>query len=226
MVLKINKLIENSNLVNFFYENRVFQSKDNLKRSAIFLDRDGVISKDKHFISNGKDVELEYGVPSLFKLSNTLNIPIIIITNQSGISRGFFTWEDYMDVTKAMLNKVKVSNTLIAIYANGSGPNAPSFSWRKPSPNMILNASLTLDIDLKKSLIIGDRLSDLIAGLDAGISTLIHIKTGHGLKERDKVKEYFNNINPQNNLEPIFIDNFSNKSLKIIENILKDNCLM
>ncbi len=221
MIKKNNILNKNSSFINLFYENRVFLAKDHSKRAALFLDRDGVVIKDKNFISNSKDVELEYGVLNLFKLLNNLDIPIIIITNQSGISRGYFGWEDYLTVSESMVNKIGEDNTLIAIYANGLHPSSPTYSWRKPSPSMILNASFTLDIDLEKSVIIGDRLSDLISGMDAGIQNLIHIKTGHGSKERKIVKNYFNNLKVPK--ETIFINKFSCETLNIIEKLLKYN---
>ena len=221
MIANANKLNLTSNFVNYFYKNKLFLSKNGDLRPAIFLDRDGVVIKDKHFISLRKDVELEYGVNKLFELANSLNIPVIIVTNQSGIARGLFKWDDYLEVTDEMLKKINQKNTLIAIFANGLEPDAPLYSWRKPSPLMIQNASFNLKIDLSSSIIIGDRLTDLISGLNAGIINFIHIKTGHGLSELKKIQEYFDNLNKANIKKPIYIDNFSDASLKVIEKILK-----
>ena len=152
-------------------------------------------------------------------------LPIVIVTNQSGIARGYFTWDNYIKITDCLIKKLIVKNSLIAIYANGLDNNAPHFSWRKPSPSMILNASFALNLDLSKSIIIGDRLSDLISAFKAGIKNYIHIKTGHGLAERAKVNNYFNDlIKKEANLnEPLFIDQFDKLSLNKILNIIKKN---
>ena len=76
-------MLSNSHLINLFYENKFFFSQNNEARPALFLDRDGVVIKEKHFISNKKDVELETGIRDLFEILNKIGIPIIIITNQS-----------------------------------------------------------------------------------------------------------------------------------------------
>jgi len=221
MISKLYELSNTSNFVNFFYSNKLFFSESGNLRPAIFLDRDGVVIKDKHFISLRKDVELEFGVNNLFSLANSLNIPVIIITNQSGISRGLFNWDDYLQVTEEMVKQINIDNSLIAIFANGLGPDAPLHSWRKPSPLMIQNASFNLKIDLSKSIIIGDRLTDLISGLNSGIINLIHVKTGHGISERKKIENYFDKLSEKETKKPIFINNFSEESLKIIEKIIK-----
>lgn len=221
MLSKRNDLKNTTNFINFFYDNKLFISKNGNSRPAIFLDRDGVIIKDKHFIYLKEDVELEDGVNNLFKLANSLNIPIIIITNQSGISRGFFKWDDYLEVTDAMIKEIEPVNTLIAIFANGLNSDAPLHSWRKPSPLMIQNASFSLNIELANSIIIGDRLTDLISGLNAGIVNLIHVKTGHGKSERKKIQTYFDNLNDDKIKNPIFIDGFCDNSLNLIKKIFE-----
>ena len=209
-------MLNNGHHINLFYENRLFFSKNNKKRPAIFLDRDGVLIKEKHYISNIKDIELEYGIEEVFKLANSLDIPIIIVTNQSGIARGFLKWDDYLNVTEEMINFLNKDNTLLAIYANGLNANAPNKSWRKPNPSMILNAAFTLDIDLSKSLLIGDRLTDLISGEKAGIKHLMHVRTGHGIKERKKIETYFSENNCNDEIELKLIDKFNKDSIAYI----------
>ena len=120
MIAKVNKLNLTSNLVNFFYDNKLFLSKSGNLRPAIFLDRDGVVIKEKHYISLRKDVELEYGVNTLFNLANSLNIAVIIITNQSGIARGLFKWDDYLEVTDEMLKKINQQNIDFILHMNGN----------------------------------------------------------------------------------------------------------
>lgn len=161
-------------------------TKNNSKQ-ALFLDRDGVMLKECGHLSDPKKVYLEEGVKSFTEFITSKNIPIIIVTNQSGIYRGDYLWEDYELVTRKMLkllgNKVKIH----AIYANSEDRNNKKIIWRKPSPNMILLAQKELNIDLFNSVLIGDRNSDLEAGLNANIKNLIHVKTGHGESERETI---------------------------------------
>ena len=144
----------------------------------------------------------------------------IIITNQSGISRKFFSWDDYEKVTNRMLEKIALPSAINAIYANGESPNdGNSFkSWRKPNPNMIIKAARDFNIDLSKSFLIGDRISDIQSGESAGLKNLIHVLTGHGNEERENVIK--NYCNPNKNLNLRLIDNLSSLST---EDFLKEN---
>ena len=83
----------------------------------------------------------------------------IVITNQSGIFRGYFNWTDYENVTMKMIDLIGTPSSIKAIYANGSAPNSvlSTDSWRKPSPNMILNAAFEFNVDIENSILIGDR---------------------------------------------------------------------
>lgn len=161
-----------------------------MKRKAFFLDRDGVLIEEKHFLSDSQDVHLENGVLEFLHYLYELQIPVIIITNQSGISRGFFNWHDYEKITARIINLIGKKNPIIGIFANGLGPNSPILGWRKPSPEMINFAANMLKIDLVNSFLIGDRLSDVEAGFNAGIRNLIHLETGHGIKERKMVLKF------------------------------------
>lgn len=200
-------MLNNGHHINFFYNNKIFLPKNNNKaRPALFLDRDGVVIKERHFISKSSEVQLEEGIKDLIDLANILNLPIVIITNQSGIARKLITWDDYFKVTEKMINLINEDNTLIAIYANGLGTKSPDFSWRKPSPSMLLNAANYLKLDLSRSFIIGDRLSDLIAGLNAGLLNHYHVLTGHGSSEREEVKKFFKNHNQSDLVKIKLID--------------------
>ena len=165
---------------------------------AIFYDRDGVLIKDKHYIKDPNDVILLNGANDLLSQSKKLGYINIVITNQSGISRKLFTWKDYEKVTYKMLSLINSEIIIDAIYANGERPNdsIPDKSWRKPNPNMIFKAAKDYKIDLSKSILIGDRLSDITSGVKAGINNIYHVLTGHGSNEREKVIEkYFSSKN-------------------------------
>jgi D-glycero-D-manno-heptose 1,7-bisphosphate phosphatase len=169
---------------------RLLATPSRTAQPALFLDRDGVLIEDKHYISNPRDVALCNGAKKLLKNAKQHGWPVIVITNQSGISRGHFDWNAYDAVTDQLLDLLGEEAPLAAIYANGYGPDAASSSWRKPSPAMLHAASLELNIDLQRSLLIGDRLTDLQAGAAAGLTWLGHVQTGHGRRERKAVEHW------------------------------------
>lgn len=167
-------------------------SKKSYFNNAIFLDRDGVIIKDCHYIKNPLDVQLENNIIELINLAKKYNWLVIVITNQSGISRGILSWTDYQKVNKRMIDLFGESNPFAGIYANSLLENTSKNSWRKPSPKMILEAANDLRVNLKESIIVGDRISDMEAGARAGLCRGIHVLTGHGKDERPKLKRLIN----------------------------------
>jgi len=157
-------------------------------RPALFLDRDGVLIEERHYLQDPDKVSLELGAIGLLKAAFLANWPVVIITNQSGIARGFFGWDGYEAVTRRMLELISNPSHISAIYANGYGPEATDASWRKPSPIMLYKAAEDINLDLSSSLLVGDRLSDLVAGARAGLATVMHVLTGHGEEERPVVE--------------------------------------
>ena len=202
------KILKGKKHIIFLKDQSIYKSKNNLNK-AIFFDRDGVLIKDMHYIKDSKNVSLMKGVKEILNYTNNLGYLNIVITNQSGISRNFFTWEDYESVTNRMLAVINIPEIISAIYANGEGPNdlKSDKSWRKPNPNMIIKASQDFNIDLSKSFLIGDRLSDIQAGYKAGLRNLVHVLTGHGQDERKKVIE--NYFKPNNNFNLRLINDLS-----------------
>ena len=154
---------------------------------ALFLDRDGVVIEDKHHLHDPDKVELCRGVTELLSHAQQAGWPVVLITNQSGIARGYFGWEAYDAVTQRLLSLLGDDAPLSGIYANGHGPDAPASSWRKPSPAMLQAAAADLKLDLRRSLLVGDRLSDLQAGTRAGLRWVGHVSSGHGEQERSQV---------------------------------------
>ena len=169
---------------------RLLQAPWAQPQPALFLDRDGVLIEDRHHLCDPDQVELCPGALSLVNHAKQQGWPVVVITNQSGIARGYFAWEACERVTDRLLALLGPNAPLAAIYANGHGPDAPSTSWRKPSPAMLLAASLELNLDLSRSLLIGDRLSDLEAGARAGLSWLVHVLSGHGAEERAAAEQW------------------------------------
>lgn len=168
------------------------------RRPALFLDRDGVLIEEKHYLKDADCVELCSGALQLLETASKAGLATVVITNQSGIARGYFSWKEYDKVTDKMLKLVGRQDLLAAIYANGYGPGAPSNSWRKPSPQMMIVAAEELNLDLAESILVGDRLSDMESGKRAGLKKLFHVSTGHGAAEREAVSAWEKKMTIQN----------------------------
>ena len=122
---------------------------------------------------------------------NSLKVPIILVTNQSGIGRGMFAWSDYDRVHARIMELLGGLTPFAAIYANSYTPFDDSGDWRKPMPGMFVQAAADLNIDLASSLMVGDKCIDLEAATSAGVGHLAHVLTGHGSSERSRVIESF-----------------------------------
>jgi len=150
-------------------------------KKALFLDRDGVININHGYISDIKDFIF---IPEIFQLirdANNLDYLVFVITNQSGIGRGFFTEEDFKSLSSWMLNKLSEKGANIhKIYfspfhpTNGKGKYLKDDFSRKPNPGMIIDAAKEFNLDLEQSLLVGDSISDIIAGNRARIKTNLY----------------------------------------------------
>ena len=151
---------------------------------AVFLDRDGVINEERDYVWRINDFCFLPGIFDDLRFFIKKGFLLIIITNQAGIARGLFTEEDYQHLTKWMILKFKQEN--IAINGVYHCPHHPDFTGqcecRKPKPGLILKAQKDHDIDLGKSLLFGDKLTDINAGLSAGVGNNYLVKTGHRLE--------------------------------------------
>ena len=109
---------------------RIYREREDIAVPALFLDRDGVIMEEKHYLKSAKDVVLIDGAADMLRKVDKIGYPIIVITNQSGISRGYLNWDDYRQVTDKLVGLLNTFNSspLTAIYANSYGPNACSKS--------------------------------------------------------------------------------------------------
>ena len=173
----------------FLLDNEIKSQLISQLGSALFLDRDGVIIKDVGYISKAEDVILEKGIKNLLKFSFEQNVPVYIVTNQSGISRGYYDWQDFDKVNREMLKLLGKPSPIVAILANSHLSHSEK-NWRKPNPEMINFAVNKYDINISKSIFIGDRLTDMIAGCKSGVNTLVHVQTGHGKKEYENILKY------------------------------------
>lgn len=138
---------------------------------ALFLDRDGVINKEKKYLYKKEDFEFIDGILELCKYYQSLGYLLFIVTNQSGIARGYYTNEDFLLLTEWMLKQFLVND--ISISKVYYCPHHPDISGecicRKPHPGMLLDAKVEFNIDMHNSVMIGDKPRDIEAALNAGI---------------------------------------------------------
>ncbi len=175
-----------------------------IKAPAIFLDRDGVIIIEKNFQADPQSIEfLPDSVKALRNIDNIFKL--IIVSNQSGVARGYFSEGDVIVFNNRLDSLLKNNDINIAgWYFCPHGPD-DGCQCRKPGTEMILRAAFEHDIDLTKSWMIGDKSSDIKAGINAGLTTIL-VKTGYGGKEANSI-----------NIEPDFLaDNLYN-AIEIIK---------
>lgn len=144
----------------------------NGKKAALFLDRDGVINVEKNYLHKVEEFEFIDGIFELCKKYQALGYLIIVVTNQSGIARGYYNEEDFALLTRWMVDVFDREN--IHITAVYHCPHHPEISGvcdcRKPEPGMLLEAAEKYDIDLSKSLLVGDSERDIAAAHRAGVN--------------------------------------------------------
>jgi len=150
---------------------------------TIFLDRDGVINKDINYLHKIDDFEFIDGIFDVCLYFQSLGYKIIIITNQSGISRGYYSHSDYQKVTQWMLDQFKYKNiNILDVFHCPHGPDS-TCDCRKPKPGMFLKAKDKHNTDMEKSWMIGDKERDTIAANSAGIDNTILIRSSHKVDE-------------------------------------------
>jgi D-glycero-D-manno-heptose 1,7-bisphosphate phosphatase len=151
-------------------------------RPAVFFDRDGTLIHEVHYCADPSQVRaIEGAAEALLKLSDA-GYTLVIVTNQSGIGRGYFTREDYERVHQEVLWQLKPA-VITAAYYDDSTPADPS-PRRKPSPAMLEEASREHGLDLSRSWMVGDKTCDVECGKNAGLRTVL-VETGHGKDHLD-----------------------------------------
>ena len=142
---------------------------------ALFLDRDGVVNVEKNYLHKMEEFELVEGIVEVCRAYQEQGYLIIVVTNQSGISRGYYTQEDFAILSEWMVEYFKVLGvTITHIY---HCPHHESIDGvcecRKPEPGMFLEAQKEYDLDMPHSVMIGDNERDIEAALRAGVGTNI-----------------------------------------------------
>jgi D-glycero-D-manno-heptose 1,7-bisphosphate phosphatase len=146
-------------------------------RAALFLDRDGVIVTDTHYLCRVEDMCMIAGAAAAIARCNRLNIPVVVVTNQAGIGRGYYGWDDFHAVQGALAAALAADGAHLdgvvacAYHADGRAPlRVGNHPWRKPNPGMIVEAARRMRLDLSRSWIVGDRAHDLGAGAAAQLA--------------------------------------------------------
>jgi D-glycero-D-manno-heptose 1,7-bisphosphate phosphatase len=148
----------------------------NAAARALFLDRDGVINHDAGYIHRPKDVIWVPGIFDLCRTALALDYRLVVVTNQAGIGRGLYTQAQFDDLTAWMMREFAARETpLSAVYScpyhpeHGLGDYRREHEDRKPAPGMLLRAARDLGLDLSRSVLVGDRCTDIAAAQAAGL---------------------------------------------------------
>jgi D-glycero-D-manno-heptose 1,7-bisphosphate phosphatase len=158
--------------------------------AAVFLDRDGTLIVDKDYLSRPEDVVIFPRVSAALKKLQDHGFWLFIVSNQSGVGRGFFTMEDVDKVNARLSDDLKKEGVRFEkIYIASEAPDQPS-RGRKPSPQFLFDARDEFGLDLARSYMIGDKLIDVECGQNAGLKKAILVRTGYGAEaeRRDRVK--------------------------------------
>ncbi|MDD2321077.1 MAG: D-glycero-beta-D-manno-heptose 1,7-bisphosphate 7-phosphatase [Geobacteraceae bacterium] len=156
---------------------------------AVFLDRDGVINVEKEYLYRVEDFEFLPGVPQALRLLKEAGFLLIVVTNQSGIARGYYSLADVDRLHRHLQERlVPYGIAVDGFYVcphhpdHGTGEFTVECSCRKPMPGMIEQAVVDFQIDPARSYLVGDKTSDVAAGRAAGCRSLL-VKTGYGARD-------------------------------------------
>jgi D,D-heptose 1,7-bisphosphate phosphatase len=184
-----------------YLSGKIARSNYENKQKAIFLDRDGVINIEKSFINDPKDYEVFDFTPEAVKKINQTDYKAIVITNQSAIARNISTFEELASIHKKMETIMgdqgaKIDELYFCPHHPDKGYPEERAEFkiececRKPKPGMLLQAAEDFNLDLGKSIIIGDTERDLMAGKNAGCYTA-GVMTGYGVKSTSLLPDFF-----------------------------------
>ena len=150
-------------------------------RDFVILDRDGTINVEKHYLSDPDQLELLPGAVDGLRRFQDMGFAIIIVTNQSGIARGYFDVERLEQIHGRLRKMLRAEGIQInGIYFSDDHPDHPS-DRRKPGPGMILEAAQDFSFDPAKAFVAGDKACDINMGIAVGATTFL-VRTGYGAK--------------------------------------------
>ncbi len=160
-----------------------------MPRRAAFLDRDGVVNREVGYLHRWEDFEFLPGVIDAMRRLHAAGHALVIVTNQSGIARGYYTEADYQRLTgKLRAALAEAGCPAAGIYHCPHHPAGAVAEWavdcdcRKPRPGLLLQAARELDLSLADSFIVGDKRADAEAGRAAGVGQVFLVRSGHALE--------------------------------------------
>ena len=158
-------------------------------KKAVFMDRDGVIIEQVAYLSKPEQAALIPGAVEALRIIHRHGDLAVVISNQSGVGRGYFTAADVDAVHDRIQELLAQSGEKVDEFSYC--PHAPDekCSCRKPSPEMILTTAERFGIDVHASLMLGDRMSDLECGRNAGCAKSVLVRTGYGAEQEPKARE-------------------------------------
>jgi D-glycero-D-manno-heptose 1,7-bisphosphate phosphatase len=166
-------------------------SRCNRGGPALFLDRDGVVVEEVDYLHRIEDIAISAAAAAVISAANAITVPVVLVTNQAGIGRGYYGWAEFRAVQEAIQSAIAEEGAHFdAVYAcphhrDGQGAFAhPDHPARKPNPGMLQRAAAALDIDMARSWLVGDRAGDIEAARRAGLAGALHVLTGYGQAER------------------------------------------
>lgn len=165
-----------------------------MKTKALFLDRDGVINQDFGYVSEVKNFIFCDGIFKALRGFIALKYKIFIVTNQSGIARGYYTLKDFFNLSEFMIEEFKKEDIFIDKIYFCPHDESAKCSCRKPKAGMILQALNEFEIDLQNSILIGDKLSDILAAKAANVGRSFLIP-----KDTKSVLEVLEIVKKENN---------------------------
>ena len=150
-------------------------------KRAVFLDRDGTLNVERHYLHDPDELEIIPGSGPALRHLMDVGYTLFIVTNQSGIGRGYYTEADMHAVNAKLTAELTASDgvTFEKIYFAPESPEEPSYG-RKPSPKFLHDAAVEFGINLEESFMVGDKTADLECGWNAGVKQSILVRTGYG----------------------------------------------
>jgi len=154
---------------------------------AVFLDRDGTLMREVNYCADPRQVEIFPGVPEALVRLRDARYKLIVISNQAGIGRGYFTEAQYR-LVEAEVARAVLPATFDGVYFCPDRPDLAT-ERRKPAPGMVFEAQRDHDIDLARSFFIGDKAIDIECGRNAGVRTIL-VRTGYGANETSAAPDW------------------------------------
>ena len=170
------------------------KSKKQLFKKALFLDRDGVLIEDVHHINSPEKLKLCPKVLDFLRGARKKNYALIVVTNQSSVSRSIISYQEYKDITSKFLSllteDIYPEFILSSFHLPNNSSKLDNYNWRKPGTGMIDYALNISKFNKSKSFIIGDKLTDLISGYRSGLSNFIYVKSKLHSNQSNLIKNW------------------------------------